>query len=166
LQLLLETGEVVGETKKMLQADKISYKIPYPVAMDSLIKQSGEATKEKMDSLIKNQIPNFDEQSEDYKKAKIPKLPVTSGIKTTKFNIFIYALILFPVAISPFLFNFSGLTYFMLATILSGYYLFISFKLLKEKNSIIEKKLAAKLFGYSIIYLFMIFTSILIDRII
>lgn len=52
LQLLLETGEVVGETKKMLQADKISYKIPYPVAMDSLIKQSGEATKEKMDSLV------------------------------------------------------------------------------------------------------------------
>ena len=36
--------------------------------MDSLIKQSGEVTKEKMDSLIKNQIPNFDEQTEDYRK--------------------------------------------------------------------------------------------------
>ena len=72
LELLLKTGETVGETKKMLsqygKGDKISYKIPYPVAMDSLIKQSGEASKEKMDSLIKNQIPNFDEQPEDYKK--------------------------------------------------------------------------------------------------
>jgi len=67
MHLLLETSEVIGETKKMLQADKISYKIPYPVAMDSLIKQSGEVTKEKMDSLIKNQIPNFDAQPEDYK---------------------------------------------------------------------------------------------------
>ena len=71
LELLLKTGETVGETKKMLsqygKGDKISYKIPYPVAMDSLIKQSGEASKEKMDSLIKNQIPNFDEQPEDYK---------------------------------------------------------------------------------------------------
>jgi len=105
-------------------------------------------------------------KSEDYKKAKIPMLPVTSGIKTTKFNIFIYALILFPVAISPFFFNFSGLTYFTLATTLSGYYVFISFKLLKEKNLIIEKRLAAKLFGYSILYLFMIFTSILIDRVV
>ena len=105
-------------------------------------------------------------KSEDYKKAKIPMLPVTSGIKTTKFNIFIYALILFSVAISPFFFNFSGLTYFMLAAVLSGYYVFISFNLLKEKNSIIEKKLAAKLFGYSIFYLFMIFTSILIDKVI
>jgi thiol-disulfide isomerase/thioredoxin len=73
LQLLLETGEAVGETKKMLsqygesQGSKISYKIPYPVAMDSLVKQSGEVTKEKMDSLIKNQIPNFDTQPENYK---------------------------------------------------------------------------------------------------
>jgi thiol-disulfide isomerase/thioredoxin len=74
LQLLLETGETIGETKKMLsqygksEENKIPFKIPYPVAMDSLIKQSGEASKEKMDSLIKNQIPNFDEQSKDYKK--------------------------------------------------------------------------------------------------
>ena len=67
LQLLLETGEVIGETKKMLQQDKIPYKIPYPVAMDSLVKQSGEVSKEKMDSLIKNQIPNFDAQPENYK---------------------------------------------------------------------------------------------------
>jgi thiol-disulfide isomerase/thioredoxin len=74
LQLLLETGETIGETKKMLgqygksQGGKIPFKIPYPVAMDSLIKQSGEVSKEKMDLLIKNQIPNFDEQPEDYKK--------------------------------------------------------------------------------------------------
>ena len=67
LQLLLETSEIIGETKKMLQQDKIPYKIPYPVAMDSLVKQSGEVTKEKMDSLIKNQIPNFDTQPENYK---------------------------------------------------------------------------------------------------
>jgi len=73
LQLLLETGETIGETKKMYsqygksQGDKITLKIAYPVAMDSMIKQSGEASKEKMDSLIKNQIPNFDTQSEDYK---------------------------------------------------------------------------------------------------
>ena len=67
LHLLLETGEVIGETKKMLQADKIPYKIPYPVAMDSLVKLSGDATKVKMDSLIKNQIPNFDTQPDDYK---------------------------------------------------------------------------------------------------
>jgi len=105
-------------------------------------------------------------KTDDYKKAKIPMLPITSGVKATKLNIFIYSLILFPVAIAPYFFNFSGLIYFIFSSILSIYYIFISYKLLKEKNSIAEKKLAAKLFGYSIIYLFMIFTFILIDRVI
>jgi len=105
-------------------------------------------------------------KTDDYKKAKIPMLPITSGIQATKLNIFIYSLVLFPVATTPYFFNFSGLIYFIFSSILSIYYIFISYKLLKEKNSIAEKKLAAKLFGYSIIYLFMIFTFILIDRVI
>ena len=73
LKLLVETGKVVGETEKMLSQygqldeDKITFKIPYPIAMDSLIKQSDDVTKEQMDSLIKKQIPDFDSQSENYK---------------------------------------------------------------------------------------------------
>jgi len=105
-------------------------------------------------------------KSEDYRKAKIPMLPVTSGIRTTKFNIFLYALILFPVAILPYFLNFAGLTYLIFATMLSSYYLLISYKLLNEKNTVIEKKLATKLFSYSILYLFMIFVFVLIDKII
>jgi len=103
---------------------------------------------------------------EDYKKAKIPMLPITSGIKTTKLNIFVYSLILFPIALAPYLLNYSGMIYLLLSISLSSYYVFTSYELLKEKNLIKEKKLAAKLFGYSIFYLFMIFTSILIDKVI
>ena len=105
-------------------------------------------------------------KSEDYRKAKIPMLPITSGVKTTKLNILIYALILFPVSISPFILNYSGVVYLFSSLILSGYYVFISYKLFKEKNSLKEKRLATKLFGYSILYLFIIFTSILIDKMI
>ena len=105
-------------------------------------------------------------KTDDYRKAKIPMLPITSGIKTTKFNIFVYALILFPIVLSPYFFNFSGLTYLFFAIVLSSYYILISYKLLKEKNSIKEKKLATKLFGYSILYLFLIFVFILIDKIV
>ena len=104
-------------------------------------------------------------KSEDYRKAKIPMLPITSGVKMTKLNIFVYSLILFSIAVSPYFLNFSGLPYLILATSLSIYYVFISYKLLKEKVPNIEKKIAAKLFGYSILYLFMIFTFILIDKI-
>ena len=105
-------------------------------------------------------------KSEDYRKAKIPMLPIISGVKATKFNIFIYALILFPIAISPYFLNFSGLTYLISATALSSYYIFLSYRLLREKNVVIEKKLATKLFGYSILYLFMIFTFVLVDKVI
>ena len=103
-------------------------------------------------------------KSEDYKKAKIPMLPIISGIKTTKLNILIYSIILFPISISPYILNYSGKFYLFTALILSGYYVFTSYKLFKERNHTKEKKIATKLFTYSILYLFMIFTFILIDK--
>ena len=105
-------------------------------------------------------------KTEDYRKARIPMLPITSGIKKTKFNIFIYSLILFPTVLLPYFFNFSGLIYLVITAIMSSYYIFIAYKLLNEKNSVIEKKLATKLFGYSIFYLFMVFVFVLIDKIV
>ena len=105
-------------------------------------------------------------KSDDYRKAKIPMLPITSGVKTTKLNILIYAIILFPIAIAPYMLNFSGLIYFISSSILSSYYIFISYQLFKEKNSIKEKKIATKLFTYSILYLFAIFMFVLIDKVI
>tara|TARA_Y100000590_G_scaffold230325_1_gene259664 strand:+ start:611 stop:1522 length:912 start_codon:yes stop_codon:yes gene_type:complete len=103
-------------------------------------------------------------KTEDYKKASIPMLPITSGIKTTKLNIFIYSLALFFTVLLPYFLNFSGLFYLTLTVGMSSYYLFLSYRLLKEKNSTMEKKLASQLFGYSILYLFMIFVFILIDK--
>ena len=103
-------------------------------------------------------------KTEDYRKARIPMLPITSGIQTTKFNIFIYAVILFPTSLSLYFLNFSGLFYLISAIIMNSYYVLISYHLLKEKNHVKEKKLASKLFIYSILYLFMIFMFILVDK--
>jgi len=105
-------------------------------------------------------------RSDDYRKAKIPMLPITSGVKTTKLNILIYSIVLFPISILPSILNYSGYIYLFLALGLSGYYVFLSYILFKEKKSIKEKKIATKLFAYSILYLFMIFVSILIDKVV
>ena len=105
-------------------------------------------------------------KTDDYKKANIPMLPVTSGIKTTKLNIFVYALLLFPIVLAPFFLKYFGLVYLLISGILSLYYVFICFKLLRTNESRLEKIIAKRVFGFSIFYLFMIFTSILIDRII
>ena len=73
LELLLSTGEVIGDTKQCLSQynqlndGKLQYKIPYPVAMDSLVKENGEPSQEKMNAFINNQIPNFDSQPQEYK---------------------------------------------------------------------------------------------------
>jgi heme o synthase len=103
-------------------------------------------------------------KSDDYRKAKIPMLPITSGVKKTKLNILIYAVFLLPTTISPFFLSYSGLFYLTLSLILSSYYVFLSYKLFIEKDLVVERKIATKLFGYSILYLFMIFTFILIDK--
>ena len=105
-------------------------------------------------------------KTEDYRKANIPMLPVTSGIKTTKLNIFVYASLLFLIVLVPFFLNYFGLIYLVFSGILGFYYLFICFRLLKANETRLEKKIAKQVFGFSIFYLFMIFTSILIDRII
>ena len=105
-------------------------------------------------------------KKEDYKNAKIPMLPVTAGIKTTKINIFIYSLILFVIALTPFFFGYSSLIYFICASVIGYYYVYLCYKLFIEKSIELEKKLAKKIFFFSIIYLFLIFTTILLDNIV
>ena len=101
---------------------------------------------------------------EDYNNAKIPMLPVVAGIKTTKINIFIYAVILFIVSLSPAFFGYFGLIYFLSSFFLGSYYVYLCYKLLTDTNN--EKKFAKKIFIYSILYLFLIFSIIIIDNII
>ena len=104
-------------------------------------------------------------KKEDYKNAKIPMLPVTAGIKITKINIFIYSLILFVVALTPFFFGYSSLIYFICASVLGYYYVYLCYKLFIEKSIELEKKLAKKIFFFSILYLFLIFSILLLDNI-
>jgi protoheme IX farnesyltransferase len=102
-------------------------------------------------------------KTEDYANAKIPMLPVVSGIKITKINIFVYSVILFFISIAPYFFGFFGLTYFISSLLLGSYYVYLCYRLLTDENDV--KKIAKKIFVYSILYLFLIFTIILIDNI-
>jgi len=102
-------------------------------------------------------------KTEDYNNAKIPMLPVVSGIKTTKINIFVYAIILFFISLTPYYFDYSGIIYLFSSVVLGSYYVFLCYKLLVEKDE--DKILAKKIFVYSILYLFLIFVFILIDSI-
>ena len=105
-------------------------------------------------------------KSDDYKKAKIPMLPLTDGIEITKINIFIYSLLLIPAIIFPFIINFVGFTFLLPSLMLTFYYNFICYELLKFRKNKFNPKIAKAIFGYSILYLFLIFVLFLIDKII
>ena len=105
-------------------------------------------------------------KADDYKKAKIPMLPLTDGIEKTKVYIFIYSLLMLPIIIFPYSINFSGLIYLIPAFVLTIYYNFICFDLYQYKKNKFDLKKAKKVFGYSILYLFLIFVLLLIDSLI
>ena len=105
-------------------------------------------------------------KADDYKKAKIPMLPLTDGIEKTKVYIFIYSLLMLPIIIFPYWINFSGLIYLIPAFVLTIYYNFICFDLYQYKKNKFDLKKAKKVFGYSILYLFLIFLLLLIDSLI
>ena len=104
-------------------------------------------------------------KSEDYKKANIPMLPLTNGIESTKVNIFVYSLIMLPVIIFPYVINFVGLVFLIPSLLLTFYYNYLCFDLYKFKKNKFSAKKAKSIFGYSILYLFLVFVLFLIDKI-
>jgi len=105
-------------------------------------------------------------KAEDYAKAKIPMLPITNGIEETKKKIFVYSLFMLPIIIVPYIIGFTGEVFLIISLLLTFYYNYICYDLYKfKKNEFVLKK-AKKVFGYSIIYLFLIFVLFLVDNLI
>ncbi len=105
-------------------------------------------------------------KSDDYKKAKVPMLPLTNGIESTKLNILIYSLLMLPVVVLPYALGFVGLAFLIPSLILTIYYNILCFKLYNFKKNKFDAKIARSIFGYSILYLFLVFVLFLIDKII
>jgi hypothetical protein len=91
LKMLIETGEVVGETKSALaqygqlqEGSKLPFKIPFPIGMDNLTKSTGEITQEKILEFIYPQIPDFDSQPEDYRNQIIQR--VKDNMKSKEYS--------------------------------------------------------------------------------
>ncbi len=105
-------------------------------------------------------------KADDYRKARIPMMPLTDGVEKTKIYIFIYSLLMLPVIILPYAINFSGFVYLIPAMVLTIYYNFICYDLYKHKKNKFVLKKAKKVFGYSILYLFLIFVLFLADNLI
>ena len=71
-----------------------------------------------------------------------------------------------PVVILPYVINFSGFIYIIPVMMLTLYYNFICYDLYRYKKNKFDLKKAKKVFGYSILYLFLIFVLFLLDYLI
>lgn len=99
--------------------------------------------------------------NDDYKNAGVPMMPATHGEKYTKWQMFIYTIILFPITLIPTFLGVAGNIYLISATMLSGFFIFTAIKTLRDKTH----KSAKLMFGYSVFYLFAIFLALMIDKV-
>ena len=97
---------------------------------------------------------------DEYAKVDIPMLPVTHGVEFTRLHVLLYTIILIIVTIFPYLVRMSGLIYLLATLVLNGFFLYYVLKLQKGEQG----GIAMKTFGYSILYLMLLFAALLIDH--
>ncbi len=101
---------------------------------------------------------------DDYRRAGIPMLPVVKGIHHTKYQIFLYTMLMVAASLLPTTVGMSGLLYLGAASALGAVFLFYAWKLYREADDAGESKLAMPTFGYSILYLMLLFAALLADH--
>jgi len=99
-------------------------------------------------------------KKDDYAKVGIPMLPVTHGVKFTRLQVLLYTILLLVVTVLPFLSGMSGVLYLIAAVILGGIFLYYAIRM--QDASL--KGMPMKTFGYSILYLMLLFSFLLIDH--
>jgi protoheme IX farnesyltransferase len=97
---------------------------------------------------------------EEYRKVDMPMLPVTHGKEYTRLQILLYTILLFVVTLLPFSYGMSGLLYLVGAVLLNLGFMFYAVKLYRSE----ENGIPMRTFGYSIIYLMLLFALLLIDH--
>jgi protoheme IX farnesyltransferase len=97
---------------------------------------------------------------DEYARVGIPMLPVTHGVAYTKQFIWYYTVLLTVVTVLPYLSGMSGLIYLASALVLDAIFLRHAWRLLRTSRS----DLPMRTFRYSIQYLALLFTALLVDH--
>jgi protoheme IX farnesyltransferase len=96
----------------------------------------------------------------DYKAAGVPMLPVAVGTETTKRRIILYSVLLVPAALGPWFIGISEWPYAIGAGVLSLLFLHRAVRVRADGT----KKSARRMFIFSILYLFLLFSLLAVDR--
>jgi protoheme IX farnesyltransferase len=103
-------------------------------------------------------------KSADYARAGIPMLPNVAGPAATRRQIVAYSLVMAPVAVLPALMGFGGLAYLLVSTITGLVMIGLALRVLRVTEGEAAHKAAYALFGFSILYLFLLFAVLLAEN--
>ncbi len=97
---------------------------------------------------------------EDYRRAGLPMLPITHGAEFTRLQVVLYTLVLFAATLLPFTYGMSGWIYLAAAVALGVVFVAYALALWRDYSD----ALARRTFRYSIWYLSLLFSALLIDH--
>ena len=97
----------------------------------------------------------------EYEQARLPVLPVTHGEALTRLHVVLYSVLLLGVSLLPFAVRMSGWLYFIGALLLGFLFLYQAIQIMRYPDN---KEQAMQLFSYSIAYLAILFTLLLVDH--
>jgi protoheme IX farnesyltransferase len=100
---------------------------------------------------------------DDYSRAGLPMLPVVAGMDATKRQILLYCIVLAAVAAAPWLLGYAGAVYGTTTLIAGALMIMLATRLRSERDGQRSRQAAQRLFGFSILYLFIVFAALLIE---
>jgi len=101
-------------------------------------------------------------RTEDYTRAGIPMLPVVAGARETRRQIVLYTLLLAPLGVAPWLLGYAGLSYGVVALATGAVMIALALRVRAEEEG--THTASKQLFGFSILYLFLLFAMLLVDH--
>ena len=100
----------------------------------------------------------------DYAKAGVPMLPVVAGASATRAQILIYSLILAPLGMAPVVVDLGGPLYAVAAPVLGALFVVMAVDCYRKREGEAADRAAKNLFGYSVLYLFLLFAVLLVEQ--
>jgi protoheme IX farnesyltransferase len=97
----------------------------------------------------------------DYAKAGIPMLPVVAGKPATRRQIVLYSALLVPLTLTPWMLHLTGAVYGIGAAVLGAMFFVLALLVWFDDG----ERFARRLFGFSILYLFLLFALLVVDRV-
>jgi heme o synthase len=102
-------------------------------------------------------------RTDEYACAGLPMLPVVAGRSATTRRILLYGVLLMPVSLLPWALGFAGPLYGAMAVICGAIFVVLAVRLHERLPT--DRQAAGRLFAFSLVYLFVLFASLLANHV-